>query len=155
MTRSTAAGRFLGDRRGAAAIEFALVAPMLFALVFSTLEAGWTMVQTIMLDRALDTTIRDLRIGLVASPTLASVRTRVCGNAVVLFDCDKTLALEFIPIKSDADYPSDADRCVDRSSKVAPVLRFDPGARSQTVFVRGLLCRRSVDTWIGPRHGPA
>lgn len=94
------------------------------------------MVQTIMLDRALDTTIRDLRIGLVANPTLASVRTRVCGNAVVLFDCDKTLALEFIPIKSDADYPSDADRCVDRSSKVAPVLRFDPGARSQTVFVR-------------------
>ena len=127
---------FLRDHRGAAAIEFALIVPMLLALIFSTLEAGWTMMQTIMLDRALDTTVRELRIGKIANPTQASVRARVCGAAILLADCEKNLALEFIPIANEGSYPTDADRCVDRGAAIAPVLRFDPGARSQTVFVR-------------------
>jgi Flp pilus assembly pilin Flp len=136
MNRLHLFAKCIRDQTGAAAIEFALVAPMLLALVFSTLEAGWTMVQTIMLDRALDITVRELRIGQIVNPTQSNVRARICSNAVVLFDCDKTLALEFIPITSEASYPTDADRCVDRNSKVAPVLRFDAGGRSQTVFVR-------------------
>lgn len=69
MAGSRLLKHFLGDKAGAAAIEFALIAPMLLALIFSTLEAGWTMVQTIMLDRALDMTVRELRIGKIANPT--------------------------------------------------------------------------------------
>ena len=136
MVRRKPIRRFLRDRGGAAAIEFALVAPMLLALVFSTLEAGWTMVQTIMLDRALDMTVRELRIGKIANPTQASVRAHVCSGAMVLLDCEKNLALEFIPITSEASYPTDADRCINRAATIAPVLRFDAGGRSQTVFVR-------------------
>lgn len=120
-------------------MEFALVAPMLFALIFSTIEAGWTMVQTIMLDRALDITVRSLRIGTLPNPTQASVRTAVCGHAMVLANCNQTLALEFIvipPMATASSYPSDSARCVDRGSAINPVLRFDPGARTQTVFVR-------------------
>ena len=130
------AGRFRRDRRGVAAVEFALLAPMLFALVFGTIEAGWTMVQTIMLDRALDTTIRSLRIGSLSNPTQQSVRAAICAEARVLADCETTLALEFIPIVSAASYPADTARCLDRSGALNPVLRFDAGARSQTVFVR-------------------
>lgn len=128
--------RFLRDRRGVAALEFALVAPMLFALVFSTIEAGWTMVQTIMLDRALDRTVRSLRIGAIPNPTQESVRAAVCNDAYVLADCANTLTLEFIPIIAASDYPSDAARCVDRRTTIKPVLRFDAGARTQMVFVR-------------------
>jgi Flp pilus assembly pilin Flp len=128
--------KYASNQAGAAAIEFALVAPMLLALIFSTLEAGWTMVQTIMLDRALDMTVRELRIGKIANPTQASVRAHVCDDAMVLFDCNKNLALEFIPITSEASYPTDTDRCVDRSTAIAPLLRFDAGGRSQNVFVR-------------------
>ena len=128
--------RFLGDTGAAAAVEFALVVPMLFAVVFSTIEAGWTMVQSIMLDRALDTTIRDLRLGKMANPTQETVRAAVCAQAKILDDCTTSLALEFVPILSASSYPADSARCVNRGSTVQPVLRFDPGARSQTVFVR-------------------
>ena len=128
--------RFLRDRRGVAALEFALVAPMVFALVFSTIEAGWTMVQTIMLDRALDRTVRSLRIGAIANPTQEKVRAVICGEAYVLVDCSNNLALEFIQIDSSADYPKDSERCVDRSGKINPVLRFNAGGRAKTVFVR-------------------
>lgn len=128
--------RFLRDRRGASALEFALIAPMLFAVLFGTIEAGWTMVQTIMLDRALDTTVRSLRIGSMVNPTQQSVRDAICAHTVVLADCKTNLALEFIPVLNASSYPADNARCVDRSGKIKPVLRFDPGARKQTVFVR-------------------
>ena len=129
-------GRFLGDRRGVAALEFALVAPMLFAVVFSTIEAGWTMVQTIMLDRALDKTVRSLRIGAIANPTQENVRAVICGEALVLVDCSNMLTLEFIPIVNTSSYPADAARCINRGTSIKPVLRFDAGQRAQTVFVR-------------------
>jgi Flp pilus assembly pilin Flp len=124
------------NRRGATAVEFALVAPMLLALIFGTIEAGWTMVQTIMLDRALDTTVRKLRIGTLVNPTQQSVRQAICDEAMVLIDCNNTLALEFIPIISTASYPSDGARCIDRSGAINPVLRFNAGARAQMVYVR-------------------
>ena len=128
--------RFWRDRRGASAVEFALVAPMLLAVLFGTIEAGWTMVQTIMLDRALDTTVRALRIGALPNPTQESVRATICDRAMVLVNCDATLALEFIPIVNAASYPADSERCIDRSGALNPVLRFNTGTRSQTVFVR-------------------
>lgn len=131
------AKRLRRDTRGAAAVEFAMVVPLLLALIFSTLEAGWLMLQSIMLDRALDMTVRELRIGSFANPTQEEMRRRVCERAMVLGDCERTLALELIPITNgQASYPTDAARCVNRSSPIAPVLRFNAGARSEIVFVR-------------------
>lgn len=134
--------RFRRSNRGAAAIEFALVAPMLFGIIFATLEAGWLMTQSIMLDRALDRTVRLLRIGSMPVPegeaqvSYELVKQKVCEEALILANCDDTLALELIPIKSAADFPSDDARCVDRTGEIEPTLRYNPGGRSDTVFVR-------------------
>lgn len=128
--------RFGRDRRGASAVEFALIAPMLIALIFGTIEVGWTMVQTIMLDRALDTTVRSLRIGTMENPTQQTIKEAICTEALVLFDCRNTLALELITITSASSYPADNARCVDRSGTINPVLRFNAGGREDTVFVR-------------------
>lgn len=136
MRRRGLASRFLGDRRGVAALEFALVAPMLFALIFTTIEAGWVMVQTIMLDRALDLSVRSLRIGAMVNPTQESVRDAVCAHSHVLADCANALTLEFITITGPSSYPTDSARCIDRKTAIKPVLRFNPGLRTETVFVR-------------------
>lgn len=139
----------LGDRAGTAAIEFALVVPILLVLVFSTLEAGWVMVQTIMLDRALDQTVRELRVGSFANPTQETMRARICAKAVVLRDCETTMTLELIPIINASSYPNDDARCVDRDSPVAPVLRFTPGGRSQTMFVRACFVVEPMTPGLG------
>ena len=141
--------RFIRNRSGAAAVEFALLLPMLLALIFSTIETGWVMVQTIMLDRALDTTVRELRIGTLTDPTQAKVRQRVCDQAMVLVDCMQTLALEMVVINAEADYPEDTERCIDRSTGLEPVLRFNPGARSQTVFVRACFAVAPMTPLLG------
>lgn len=135
--RRLAGLRFLADRAGAAAVEFALVVPMLVLIILSTFEAGWYMVQTIMLDRALDRTVRELRIGSLENPTQASMRKRVCEEAMILVECEKNLALELVPITAQGTgYPTDDVRCINRASPIAPVLRFVPAERSQTMFVR-------------------
>lgn len=129
--------RFLGDRLGTAAIEFAMVMPLLAVLICSTLEAGWIMVQTIMLDRALDQTVRELRVGTFANPTQQTMKARVCAKAVVLHNCEVAMALELFPISGQGTgYPTDNTRCVDRNSPIAPLLRFTNGGRSQIMFVR-------------------
>jgi hypothetical protein len=142
----------LGDNSAAAAVEFALVVPMLLALVFSTIEAGWTMVQSIMLDRALDVTIRELRLGKIVNPTHALVRAEVCAKALVLQDCDTALTLEFIPITpvtSVTSYPTDATRCLDHAASLAPVLRFNAGNRAELVFVRACFVVEPLTPGLG------
>jgi Flp pilus assembly pilin Flp len=129
--------QLFGDRRGAAAVEFALVVPMLIVIICSTLEAGWIMVQTIMLDRALDQTVRELRVGNLPNPSQQIIRENVCSRALVLHGCVDMIAIEMFPITAQGTgYPSDATRCVDRASPIAPVLRFSQGARSEIMFVR-------------------
>jgi len=124
------------DTRGAAAVEFAMVVPILLAIIFSTFEAGWMMLQSIMLDRAVDMTVRELRLGTFANPTHDAMRAKVCDRAMVLINCNASLALELIPISGAASYPTDNARCVNRNSTIAPVLRFNGGARSEIMFVR-------------------
>jgi len=46
--------KFRGDQTGAASVEFVLIAPMYFALMLSTFEAGWLMTKSMMLERGMD-----------------------------------------------------------------------------------------------------
>ncbi|KKB77160.1 hypothetical protein VW35_15700 [Devosia soli] len=138
------------DTRGAAAVEFAMVVPLLFAVIFSIFEGGWIMLQSIMLDRAVDMTVRELRLGTFAAPTHEAMRQRVCDRAVVLLDCTQSLTLELIPITSgSASYPTDNARCVNRSSPIAPTLRFNAGARSDIMFVRACLVVSPLTPGLG------
>src|SRR5690606_16681636 len=90
--------KFWRNPAGAAALEFAMVAPVPIGLILGTIELGWVMTQNMMLDRALDMTVREVRVGLLQNPTLERVRSKVCERAVVLTDCEESLALEFLPI---------------------------------------------------------
>ncbi|MET3899984.1 hypothetical protein ABIB57_003947 [Devosia sp. UYZn731] len=140
---------FLRASGGASAVEFALVVPMLFAIIFSTFEAGWLMTQTIMLDHALDRTVRELRTGRLDGASSATVKTSICNGAVVLINCESSLTLEMIPIRTAADYPTDDARCIDRAVPIAPVVRYTAGARSEQVFVRACFVVSAITPFLG------
>lgn len=140
---------FWRNPAGAAALEFAMVAPILIGLILGTIELGWVMTQNMMLDRALDMTVREVRVGLLQNPTLERVRSKVCERAVVLTDCEESLALEFLPITTKADYPTDNTRCMTRGSNPKPVLRFSTGGRDQLVFVRACFIVEPLTPMLG------
>ena len=138
------------DRSGAAALEFALLVPFFFALVFSTLEAGWIMTKAMMLDRAVDLTVRQIRIGATDAPTTQeAIRTAICARAAILLDCRNSLLVEMIEIDSPADFPDDTARCIDRSGTVAPIIRYSQGERSEVMYIRACVVTDPLTPLIG------
>lgn len=127
--------RLRGDRQGIASIEFALVAPLVLALLFSTIEAGWIMTQSMMLDTAVNRASRKIQIG-GATTTYAQFKKAVCDGAVVLLDCEKNLTLELTPIDKSTDFPANNAPCVDRKLDATPVTAFNVGNGSQIIFGR-------------------
>jgi Flp pilus assembly pilin Flp len=128
--------RFRRDDSGAATVEFVIIAPLVFVVVFSVFESGWLMTQYMMLDRGLDLAVRDVRLGIDPEADHDSIRDAVCENAHILKDCRNSLVLEMIPIASAADVPSTTAPCVDRSSDDKTVTTFSTGTRSAIMYVR-------------------
>ena len=130
--------RFLKDETATASVEFVLIAPLYLAAVFSVFEAGWLMTKNMMLERGLDQTIRDIRLGRHTLTSHAEFKDRICTYSRILKDCDQNMILEVTPITSAASIPSGAAQCRDRSTPPPPpsALKFDLGNRDDIMFVR-------------------
>lgn len=70
--------------------------------------------QTMMLDQALDMMVHSLHVGNMVNSTQALILDTVCKEALILADCANTLAVELIPINTEGDYLTDAERCINR-----------------------------------------
>lgn len=118
---------FRDDERATSTIEFVILAPFIMMIVFSILESGWLMTQKTMLDRGLNMSIRDLRVGLVANPTHDTIVTSVCNYAGILRDCEAALHLEMVGLANPIS--SGNATCVDRVTNVEPVINWVQGSR--------------------------
>lgn len=127
--------RFRKDRKGAASVEFVLVAPMYFGFMFSMFEAGWLMTQSMMLERGLDITVRDLRLGVQTDLSHDNFKSIICNNARIITDCQENMLLELVPIANSSQVPT-TTVCRDRTSNVDPVVTFNAGNRSDIMYVR-------------------
>ena len=97
------AARFHGHRSGSAAVEFALVAPMFFALLFAIIETGLVFFASQSLETALQDSARTIMTGeaQITNLTKQSFKANiVCANVNVLFDCENGI---YIDVQS---YPS-------------------------------------------------
>lgn len=153
MRRPEQAGRvsavawrgFMADDTGSSTIEFALFFPALFFLVFSVFEVGWLATKVMMLDRALDLTVRDLRIGLIANPTFDGLKQTICDRALIFADCFDSLALNLTPVTGGFGTGVQGGLaagpvCVDRTQPgIAPVVVINPGTESQNMLVRACM----------------
>lgn len=128
--------RFLLDRSGVAAIEFAIVGPIFFAMVFAVLEMGWMMSKIMMLERSVDLAVREMRIGRPGGFTHDYVKERICTTAIILSGCSENLLVELTPTPLGAELPGGNAKCMDRGGSSTPVVTFDPGKRSELVFLR-------------------
>jgi hypothetical protein len=135
---------FKKDTSGAATVEFVLVAPLFLGLVLATFESGWMMTQSMMLERGLDKTVRELRLGLSAVETHSEFKDKICDHTFILNDCLANMELELVPITSAADIPT-STRCKDRTAEVEPQVDFVPGGENEWMFIRACVI---VDPWF-------
>lgn len=130
-------GRLRRRQNGNATIEFVILFPVFMTLFVSSFELGILMTRQVMLERAVDLTVRDLRLGKWPTITADILKTSICEDAEIIPDCDNVLMLEMLPVQKPAwNLPNPAATCVDRSAAVQPVVTFQDGPENEMMMIR-------------------
>jgi Flp pilus assembly protein TadG len=136
--------RFVRDRRGAAAVEFAMIALPFLALMAGIIELGLLFMGSISLDNALHTASRRIRTGeLTAPPTATSAekeanreafRDEVCNSmGFMAADCMAKLSIDVKTVTSFAN--TDLTSPIQGGTFNPGSVTFDPGTGGSLVMV--------------------
>jgi Flp pilus assembly protein TadG len=140
--------RFRRNRRGTAAVEFALVAPIFFAVLFAIIELALVFFASRILETVTQDSARLIMTGQAqtASLTAEQFKTAVCGKLTVMFDCSNGVSIDVRsypsfagvniaePIDSSKAFKNDMKYCPGKDGDVVVVRLFYPWP----VFVTGL-----------------
>ncbi len=119
----------LAGERGAATIEFAIIFPVLFAVFASTLELGIYLTRQVMLDRAVDLTVRAIRLSSNRDAiTHDAVKQMICDNIGIVSNCTRSVRVRLDVVDPATwQFPDTPVSCVDRTAKIQPVVTLTPG----------------------------
>jgi Flp pilus assembly protein TadG len=127
--------RFRRSRRGSAAVEFALVAPVFFALLFAIIETAIVFFAGQVLETIAANSARLIMTGQVQSASMdqGTFKTKVCDQIPALFTCGNI----YVDVQS---YPSFANVTmnsqIDASNNFVPPTNYSPGGSGDIVVVR-------------------
>jgi len=146
MLRTGAAWRrFRENQAGGGAIEMVIVLPLMLGVFISSIECGLYMTRQILLERAVDMTVRDLRLGLIENPDHDALKQNICANSSIIRDCDNAIRIELLRISTtDWNFPAEAVACVDRDEPIDISLSFDPGVENEMMLVRVCLIQDAI-----------
>lgn len=129
---------FVRNEDGSAnTIEFVLWVPLFLIMIIATIELGALTMRHTQLERALDATVRDVRLGTGENLSHTALKQDICDMATLLTDCDSMLQLEMLPLdlRNWSNPPSNVD-CSDTSQDVTPLRQFDAGTDNQLMYLR-------------------
>ena len=129
--------RFRKSEDGSATVEFVIIFPIFMFLFASCFELGTIMLRQTMLDRGIDMTVRQVRLGVVPIVTHDTLKDMICDRAAILPNCNTQLKLEMRVIDPRAwvNMPATAD-CIDRADLNLPALNFQTGLPNQMMILR-------------------
>jgi Flp pilus assembly protein TadG len=137
------------DSKGTAAIEFALIAPVFFAMLFAIIETGMTYFANLTLANAVLDTSRLIRTGQVAAGGISQTdfRNRLCTQIQVLMSCaaDKlNLDVRSFSSFGTAAYPAP----LDADGNLNPDLNhYNTGASSKNAGTSDIVLVRAFYQW--------
>lgn len=142
MTRvfPSSIGRFLRREDGNASIEFVMLFPVYLAIMIMSIELGFITMRHTLLERGLDMTVREIRLGTGTAPQHDDIKDMVCENALVILNCDTQLQLEMrsADIRAFNSLDTSAD-CTDASEPSKPVREWTPGQQNELMLLRACL----------------
>ena len=137
--------RFRRNRRGSTVVEFALIAPLFFGLLFAIIETAMIFLAGQVLETVTQNSSRAIMTGQAQNGTVtgcsspcsqAQFKTYVCSQISVMFDCTNGI---YIDVRS---YPADQFGSVnitppiDASGNFLPAMQYNPGGAGNIVVVR-------------------
>jgi len=127
--------RFRKADNGSSTIEFVILFPIFIIIFMSCFEAGMLMTRQVMLERAVDLSVRDLRLGHWAPPTHDEIKKTICNRAGIIPDCMNALLVELQPVSKSTWTPLPPQvTCQDKSNPITPA--FAGGAENEMMIVR-------------------
>jgi Flp pilus assembly protein TadG len=128
--------RFRRNRRGSAAVEFALVAPIFFAVLFAIIELALVFFASQMLETVTQDTSRLIMTGQAqnAAYTQASFKDAVCAKLTVMFDCLNGVSIDVQSYKQFSTV--DIADPIDSGKNFVPPNNYLPGGPGDIVVVR-------------------
>jgi hypothetical protein len=127
--------RFATSETGSMVVPFALWAPVFIGLILSSIELGTVTIRQTALERAMDDTVREIRLGRLSDH--AAIKQSICDGAAVLPGCEAHLHLEMLPLSMTAwNAPAQKADCVDVSENVTPNRNFRNGEANEMMLLR-------------------
>lgn len=131
---------FRKDERGLASVEFALFFPVYLGMFFWAAELGIITIKSVMLDHALDVSMRDLRLGLMENPTQDSLKESICARASIIGNCEDQMMIELQAVSTTTwAMPQTPVTCVNNDEEIQPVVAFAPGRQQELMLVRACI----------------
>ncbi|MDA9865090.1 pilus assembly protein [bacterium] len=126
--------RFRKDQDGNATIEFVLLFPVFMSLFLMGFEAGYFMVRSVLVERAVDISVRDVRLGNGNVPDYVALRKSICDEIAIIPDCLNAVQVDMksIEIEPGGTVPvSTNTECINQDDT-----DFDVGDINQMMIVR-------------------
>lgn len=122
---------------GNSSVEFVIVAPLLLIVFMAAFESGLLMTRSIMLEQALDKTIRELRLGHYTLPDAAKLKSEICKRTVIFTNCEANITIEMTRVNTATwAMPVSNVACIDRSEQFAPVVAYVTPQQNDVMIVR-------------------
>jgi Flp pilus assembly protein TadG len=131
--------RFLTDRKGVAAIEFALLALPLFMLIFAIIEISVMFLVNSAMDASVQKISRMIRTGEIASSRVsqADFKAKICNEMLLSFSCSGNLLVK-VDILSNLSSATGANP-INASGNLAVTETYNIGKGSDYVLVQAFL----------------
>ena len=128
--------RFRRNRGGSAVVEFALVAPVFFGLLFAIIELAMVFYASQVLETVTQDSARAIMTGQaqLASFTQGQFKNLVCSKVVAMFDCVNGISID---VKSYSAFSAiNIADPIDASKNFVPPNNYLPGGPGDVVVVR-------------------
>jgi Flp pilus assembly protein TadG len=141
MIRALKKRRLFRREEGSATIEFVCLFPLFIMLLLMSIEAGIYMIRQVMLDRAVDVAVRELRLGGESPPTFEQFKDRICEEAIVISDCTNVVQVELSPIDTTTWLGiTGTPKCRDVTQNIDPLDQTDYSVGSENEIMMVQVC---------------
>ena len=122
---------------GMAAAEFVIVFPLMFSIFLASIDFGVTMLRQVMLDRAVDMAVREVRLGNVNSDGSTRMSELICARTAMIPNCMSNIAVEMVRIEPESPTQLNAPfQCIRAEQEVTPALSFSAGGTHDLMIIR-------------------
>ncbi|MFC4215912.1 TadE/TadG family type IV pilus assembly protein [Pseudophaeobacter arcticus] len=133
--------RFRSDTDATVTVEFAILMPLFFMFLTSTVELGMVVLRQSQLERALDIVVRDIRLHTGSAPQHDTVRDQICKTSGFIDNCSTSLRLEMVQLDPFAwTGVNEQPDCISKPEEMLPVRGFsNTGASNDLMLIRACM----------------